>query len=83
MRHEQHDSDTSETRVTRVLHERHECDTVPHITRLSLGDPKISSKTDPRSSSKRKRKVMLELEIVKQHKQSCHLFEFFILNNKA
>ena len=44
---------------------------------------KISSKTDPRSSSKRKRKVMLELEIIKQHKQSCHLFEFFILNNKA
>ena len=47
-----------------------------------LGDATILSKTDTRhGSKKRKREAMVKLEIIKQCKESCHLFQFFILSN--
>ena len=56
---------------------------VPQITRVLLGEAIISSKTPHVVVVTRRREAMVKLEIVKKCQQFCHLFEFFILNNKA
>ena len=33
--------------------------------------------------ARRRKKTSVKLKVVKQCQQSCHLFEFFILNNKV
>ena len=51
---------------------------VPKITWFSLGDATISSKRDSSNSRKEDERSYVK---VRAMLKSCHLFEFFILNN--